>query len=1396
MPVDSRGSIKILSSFLWAAVLLAFFTVFAALAENDPLSPSLPWVQTGGPCGGYINEIAIDPLNPSILYATGSGEGIYRSIDGGNSWQMMSFSESVSESIQNILVDPINSSILYGTCNNCLLKSADGGVSWQNLFYESRGFENCTTYARVLEMDPFDNKVLYMGGGSHCPERGGTIYKTSDGGASWKNIGKSLNLPAWAAVEAIGVVGEGRLLVGVNDQELQRWRKGKVFYSNNNGGTWREVDFGQTEDRFIFSLFVNPFNLQEVWISEGPLHNDPIEQPLLYKSSDGGISWKPIHIDVGFDCTQVRVIGASSDGKVYVSGGGNLFFTKNGGFSFRSIDPPRGEMTFSDFTSIAVDPNNPDVLFLPLRASGIAYSEDGGESWSPKNNGILNTSINLLAADPQDPSVIYAASSGGEGTFRTDDYGGTWQWLNKGGIGHPWIDELHVDPVESSTVWQVTDTATIYKSEDKGERWVDQNKHEAEQGTGYPQFRFSSVYALASDPLEPERIYASKNGFGIFRSEGGGGGWQFLRESVDYTYSIAVDPVRPNILYSGYNKKPFEANAKITKSTDYGEHWQTVFEPEESEAVTSLAIDPRNPDKVYAGSTGGLGVGGRIYVSEDRGKRWTNLNPDFTFASIHALAVDPQSPEVVYAGAWDGGLYKTLDKGKNWHLLANAPLSTSKILIDPENTDILYAADRIGPRVFTSKDGGKSWEVFFNAGSKYSAITAMDINPKETSILYVAALGKGLLRSSLFKIEDGNSLDITGYLTGAVISMAIDKKNPESIYLALEDKHIYHSEDSGKTWDLITSFPSLDVLDLKINEEDSSILYAAVVGPDLPSEDLSEEMKSKLGRSGIYKSSDKGKTWTYIGSGKLKDMTVKGLIVDKDNIFAATEEGIFFSSNAGRSFKDISTSLSFKDIGVLAKGGNTIYLGSYGAGVYRLNGVKEKSFSFSKTSGPRPNISNIMIGVHPKDPRILYASSYPGGFFLSKDGGKTWHERNLGSESFLGIIGRPTAGTSQDIALVASADDPGFRSYYPFDVSRHNPDILYLGVYGAGLYRSSNGADTWEEVLSLNEEHPSLHITAVKIDTYSQGRIYITSEEGIFVSEDNGLTWQTQARGLPIKDVYSILIPKDNEVYVGTRGYGVFRWSRRWKAWFQLSDFGNYGLLWPVWDNRPLYQYTSLLIDPHNNDTMYFGTFPAGIYKSTDGGKTWKEKNVGWTNDGVFYLTFHPQDSKIIFVGTYNGINVSWDAGEHWQMWDEGWPAEQWVFSIDFDLENPNIMYAASKNGANMGRGQDGFHGTVMKSTDGGETWFEITMGLDKNNEFYKIIVDRFDSNRLYLATQWDGVYISLDAGASWKPWNEGLTNLTAGTNGNNVTNTFELSSDGRVLYFGTAGSGVFRTQL
>ena len=123
-------------------------------------------------------------------------------------------------------------------------------------------------------------------------------------------------------------------------------------------------------------------------------------------------------------------------------------------------------------------------------------------------------------------------------------------------------------------------------------------------------------------------------------------------------------------------------------------------------------------------------------------------------------------------------------------------------------------------------------------------------------------------------------------------------------------------------------------------------------------------------------------------------------------------------------------------------------------------------------------------------------------------------------------------------------------------------------------------------------------------------------------------------------------------------------------------------------------------------------------------------------------------------------------------------------------------MSACSKNGENEGEGRPGSHGTVMKSTDGGTHWYRITSGLDLNQEFLRILVDPIDRRTLYLATAYQGVWISCDAGESWHEWNEGLEAREAGTNGNNVANVLTLSADGKTLYFGTLGAGVWKRSI
>ncbi|MBN2289303.1 MAG: hypothetical protein JXQ83_08220, partial [Candidatus Glassbacteria bacterium] len=1330
-------------------------------------------MQTNGPEGGYISDIAITPADPQVCFAVGPQEGVYKSTDGGESWSLIQF-DNPGGHVHIIAINPQNQSEIYCAATGELQKTVDAGQSWQHIL---GGVESCTRYIAAMEMDPLDGNVLYICGGSHCPERAGTVYRTEDGGSTWSDLGTSLELPRKAIVETMGLAGNGKLFIGINDYEMESWRCGKVFYSDNDGQAWSEVNYGQSERRFIWSTFVNPFNRQEIWISEGPLYNDEIGQPIVYKSTDGGLNWSAVFISANFDCTQVRIIGASVDGRIYLAAGSRLLVTSDGGSTFSNIEPPLENMPSVDFRFITVHPDNPAILLLPLRTGGIARSEDGGKNWRLINKGILSTTISLLAADPVNPAVIYASSAGGNGTFRSDDYGESWTMLNPGGIVHPWADELTVDPTNPDRIWFVSDVPYIHRSDDRGNTWeVINNPYWGNN------FNFCSVYACTQSSGS-NIIYALNNGFGLFKrqqleyeTE-----WSFLRTSeIDYTYSITAHPTNPDIVFSGYSPKPFEHSAMVRRTTDGGETWNTVLEVPNSSGITSVAVDPGDPGSIYAGS---IGERGEIYYSSDGGSSWTRLNEHFIMCTVWGqpqLIVDPGNPLVVYAATWLAGTWKTEDAGATWTLLEEAPLSATSLSLNPLDADQIYLSDRTAPVLWKTSDAGSSWR----ETADFSADRAFLLNRvlADGNNVYAATFGPGIHGGKLYKSTDSGSswADLTGTLPRSVLDLAVNPSNRDNIFVTTHIHGAYKSTDGGANWTIMQGFPDIGAYDIEIDPVDPNILYTCGMGAcTVPGWCMEPDGYTFTDPSGVYKSTDSGLTWNRILT---TGNECRAIRIHPDNhevLFAAAmDDGLQVSTDGGNSWTSCNAGLDSRILTSCAVAEDKIYVGTQGCGVYSGD-INMSNWSVTwrreRSNKPVPQVYSLEIKVEPSNSFRIFVGSNPGGLYRTDDAGASFYDKNFLTPSVV-------------------VEDPLRQGYYTFAINPKDPQEVWLGTWGKGIYKSYDGMDFDVGASGSDRQMYGKYITQVAIDPDPPHTVYAATDEGVFQTNDGGNDWVEISQGLASTDVRVLYMNSSGELYAGTKGYGMYRW--RGDAWEAMVGFGNWGVVWPIWDDRPMYQYTSLLIHPEDNSKIILGTFPQGIYKSLDGGASWRESNVGWTNDGVFSLICHPDNPDIVFVGTYNGVNRSLDFGDHWEMWDKGWPAEQWVFSIDFDPGNAGIMYACSKNGENEGTGREGFKGTVMKSLNGGADWFEIVNGLDLDQEFYKIIVDRFNSDRIYLAAQNDGVFVSNDGGNGWAAWNEGLTNPIPGTNGNNVTNMMAMSADHSILYFGSWGSGVFRRMI
>jgi len=1317
-----------------------------------------PWVQTNGPAGGMTSTIEIDPNDPNIVYAGGAGGGVYKSTDSGYTWTMPGQIVEPYDRIMDILFKPGDPQTIYAQTWR-LYKSTNGGTSWQ--LTESFGMVSCCAVAPG---------VLLVG------THNGRVYHSSNDGASWANI--TGNLPGDRIMDiAIGASNE--YWAGTANSS-----NGRLYHTTNGGASWGEISIDKGPDTDIQSIFVDPEDTQVVYVGLADVHNEVFDaqnDKYLFKTTNGGTNW--IELYLPFVGPTINILGRDlTDGWLYVGGGtAGVFKSNDSGQTWTHITSSIAANTIED---IAINPDNVNILFLPQpRNGGIYRSSDGGTNWMRITAGLRNTSISLLAV-PNVPgigsSTVYASARSGEGTFKTNDFGGSWTYISDGGITHPYADELVISPHDPETVWYVADVAQVFRTTDGGATWsmIIEPFH---GGTG---FRFGSVYAMAPAASNSNVIYALKNGFGIFRSDDLGNSWRFLHQSqVDYSYSIAVHPTNPDIVYSGYLPKPFQDYGMVRKSTDGGASWTTSLNVSGSGGITSVAIDPTTPTTVYAGSvdSGSGATGGEIYKSTNSGSSWNKLNDSFIMCTVWGqpqLIVDPDNSSIAYAGTWLAGTWKTTDAGANWTELENAPASITSISMNQSDTNVIYCTDRTAPKVWKTTDAGSTWNVIANFISDGAFLANRVFVDGDT--VYAATFGPGIHGGKLYKSTNAGTdwNDITGTLPRSVLDISVHPTNKDIVYVTTHIHGAYKSTNGGTSWSEMTNFPDIGAYDIEVDQVDPTIVYTCGLGGSVPSWCLKPSGYTFGDDPGVYKSTDSGSTWTQLLTTSNECRAIRMHPDDHTMLFAAAmDDGLQVSTNSGSSWTTYNSGLATTVLTSCAVNGTKIYCGSQACGVHGGDvntGTGAVTWQSTRSNKPVPDVYSMEIQVDPTNSNRIFVGANPGGLYRSDDGGATFYDKNF-------------------LTPTVIVDDPFRQGYYTFAINENDTDEVWVSAWGKGIYKSYDGMDFNIGAYGGSMEMWGKHIYSILIDGST---VYAAAEEGIFKTTNDGDSWSTFNTGLESLQVRTLAMAADGTLLCGTLGYELYYYDSPNNRWRQRHCFGNFSTFWPIWGNRGLYQYTSLLFHPTDPNIIYFGTFPAGIYKSTDAGNSWLEKNVGWTNDGVFSLIFNPQDANTIYAGTYNGLNRSTNAAAHWQVWDNGWPGEQWVFSIDFDPCDPNVMYACSKNGENMGSGRSGFHGTVMKSTSGGANWFEITSGLDKNQEFYKIIVDKYAPDTLYLATQRDGVFISYNGGASWNPWNEGLTNTVAGTNGSNIANTMVLSSDGCYLYFGTTGSGVFRRAI
>lgn len=369
--------------------------------------------------------------------------------------------------------------------------------------------------------------------------------------------------------------------------------------------------------------------------------------------------------------------------------------------------------------AIAATPDG--AIFLGMSTGRILRSTDGGVTWQPwsalDRDGLFNT----LSIDPANPDRFYAGTQ--HGLYHSADGGRTWRPIPH--IGHYRATALAQAP--DGTLYLGNEDG-VYASTQDGERW-------RPLGRGLPP---RAVQDLAVWPGEPPTLFAGTDA-GIYRSTDAGASWHALGWTEQGVPEVALDPADPNRLYVrlAYERVYSTDDALADVESGATAHWTARWEgmPTTTE-ILSIAVDPHNPDRLYAGGAMDF------YASEDRSLSWRPIAPELAGQSIFAVAVAPQQPGHVYAGATNG-LYHSVDDGATWTRLGLENVTVSALAFHPTQPDVLYAGT-FYQGIYRSGDGGETWDSLGPAGVKVHDL----LIPSDGQKIY-AATDEGFWRGIL-----------------------------------------------------------------------------------------------------------------------------------------------------------------------------------------------------------------------------------------------------------------------------------------------------------------------------------------------------------------------------------------------------------------------------------------------------------------------------------------------------------------------------------------------------------------------------------------------------------------------------------------------------------------------
>lgn len=455
----------------------------------------------------YIGSLFMHPRNPQILLAGAGnvaypeGEGIYLSTDGGAHWKYMGGGRITS--VEFAFGDP---SVAYAGGDEMFYRSDDGGKTWRVYIRHDRKWGPPGMRPALpidFQVDPRDPMRIFVN------NYGGGNFLSTDGGKTWVSTSTGYT---GADLTDVAVDPDNPAIVYANG------RNGP-FKSTDSGMTWRGINPGPIDEGA--RVVVDPHNTNHILLSN-------TQWAWVYESIDGGMNWrmvinyhKELRSDQRFQGMWAIAFAPSKPGKVY-GGFGMWRCATDAEERSCNIRPIVSILTSEDggrtwtqrkntaldgltVTEIVVHPLNADIAWAATVGGGVFRTSDGGVTWAPASNGLLDKRVMDLAGDPKNPDVLYAGTAE-RGVFKSQDGGRSWRVSSVGMNPNEPIGSVIVNPVQPNVVYAGSWSSGLFLSADAGASWYLINDG----------LRTRSVRALTISP-DSKVLYAGTRGEGVFR---------------------------------------------------------------------------------------------------------------------------------------------------------------------------------------------------------------------------------------------------------------------------------------------------------------------------------------------------------------------------------------------------------------------------------------------------------------------------------------------------------------------------------------------------------------------------------------------------------------------------------------------------------------------------------------------------------------------------------------------------------------------------------------------------------------------------------------------------------------------------------------------------------------